>query len=195
MIDLTPLAAYSHSPKLMDFGGFLAPSTGGAVLRVDRMGNRHAIDFVLPPMRMEPHGRLWSSRLKRAKTEGAFMRMPQVDFRPGAAGVPVVAARTVGGRLLPVAGGQPGGRVREGQFLSVIHEGRRYLHSVDAEVGFGADGTALLQVTPMLRTPLDIGDAIEIAQPRVEGLILEDFGYTVGSNRTVALSFTLTEAA
>ncbi len=195
MIDLTPLAAYSHSPKLLDFGGYLAPSTGGAVLRVDRMGNRHAIDFALPPMRMEPHGRLWSSRIKRAKTEGAFMRMPQVDFRPGAAGVPVVAARTVGGRLLPIAGGQPGGVIREGQWLSIVHAGKRHLYSVDVETGFAQDGTATLQVTPMLRSPLDAGDVIEIAQPRVEGLILEDFGYTVASNRTVALSFTLTEAA
>lgn len=195
MIDLTALAAYSHTPRLLDFGGFLAPSTGAAVLRVDRMGNRHAVDFVLPPMRMEPTGRVWISRLKRAKTEGAFMRFPQVDFRPGASGVPVVSARTVGGRSLPIAGGQPGGVVREGQWLSIIHAGRRYLHSVDVETQFLADGTALLSVTPMLRAPLDVGDVIELAQPRVEGLLLDDFAWPVATNRTASLSFTLTEAA
>lgn len=201
MIDLTPLAPYSHSPRLLDFGGFLAPSTGASVLRVDRMGNRHAVDYVLPPMMMEPRdpralsGRIWVSRLKRAKTEGAFMRFPQVDFRPSPVGVPVVAVRTVGGRSLPIAGGQPGGLVREGQWLSVIHEGRRYLHSVDAEISFAEDGTATLSVTPMLRAPFDVGDAVEIAQPRIEGIILDDFAWSVAGNRTVSLSFTLTEAA
>lgn len=195
MIDLTALAAYSHTPRLLDFGGFLAPSTGAAVLRVDRMGNRHAVDFVLPSMRMEPTGRIWVSRLKRAKTEGAFMRFPQVDFRPGASGVPVVAARTVGGRSLPIAGGQPGGVIREGQWLSVINADRRYLHSVDAETQFLADGTALLSVTPMLRVPLNVGDVIELAQPRIEGLLLDDFAWPVATNRTASLSFTLTEAA
>ena len=194
MINLTELAAYSHTPRLLDFGGFLAPSTGASVLRVDRMGNRHAVDFVLPPMRMEPTGRIWISRLKRAKTEGAFMRFPQVDFRPIASGVPVVAARTVGGRSLPITGGLPGGVIREGQWLSVIHAGRRYLHSNDSQMLFGADGTVILSVTPMLRAPLDVGDIIEMV-PRIEGLILDDFAWPVASNRTASLSFTLTEAA
>lgn len=195
MIDLAPLSPYAHAPRLLDFGGFLTPETGGPVLRVDRMGNRHAVDFTLPPMRMEPTGRVWVSRLKRAKTEGAFMRFPQVDFRPGAAGAPVVAQTTIGGRSLPIAGGQPGGVVREGQWLSIIHAGRRYLHSVDAETIFAADGTATLTVTPMLRAPLAQGDAVELAQPRIEGLILDDLAWSVSSSRTTQLSFTLTEAA
>ncbi|MCI1143138.1 hypothetical protein MOP88_13905 [Sphingomonas sp. WKB10] len=195
MIDLTPLAAAAHTPRLIDFGGFLTPSTGAAVLRIDRLGNRHAVDFVLPPLRAEPAGRIWASRIKRAKTEGAFMRMPQVDFRPGAAGAPIVAAVTVGGRILSIAGGQAGGVVREGQWLSIVSGGKRYLHSVDAEMQFAQDGTATLQVTPMLRAPLAVGDVVELAQPRIEGIIVDDFSYPVAANRTVSFTFTLTEAA
>lgn len=195
MIDLTPLSPQASAPRLLDFGGFLTPSTGAPVQRVDRLGNRHAHDVTLPPMRAEPDGRVWVSRLKRAKTEGAFMRFPQVGFRNRVSGSPIVAAPVAAGRSLPVAGLGARCVIREGQWLSIIHGGRRYLHSVDAEIVAGADGTVTLAITPLLRTSLDTGDVIELAQPRIEGLILEDFGWSIDKARTVGLSFTITEAA
>ncbi len=195
MIDLTSLSAQESAPRLLDFGGFLTPTLGGPMQRVDRLGNRHALDVTLPPMRADPEGRVWVSRLKRAKTEGAFMRFPQIGLRNGVSGAPVVAAYVAAGRTVPVAGLQPRCEVKEGQWLSVIHAERRYLYSVDAGVLAGADGTAMLAITPMLRTALSAGDVIELVQPHIEGLILEDFGWTIDKARTIGLSFTITEAA
>jgi hypothetical protein len=195
MIDLTALSTQSASPRLIDFGGFLTPPLGGPVQRVDRMGNRYALDVTLPPMRIEPHGRVWVSRLTRAKTEGAFIRFPQVEFTVGASGAPTVGVAVTGGRTLTLAGAQPGYSFREGQFISILHGGRRYLHNVDASAGVVADGTVVLSVTPMIRAALLVGDAVEVAQPRLEGIIIDEWGWTVDSARTVGISFTLTEAA
>lgn len=195
MIDLTALSPQASSPHLLDFGGFLTPALGGPVQRVDRLGNRHAIDVTLPPMRPEPNGRIWVSRLKRAKTEGAFMRFPQLGLLNRALGAPVVASDVAAGRSLSIAGLFPGSAICEGQWFSVIHAGRRYLYSADAQAVAGADGTATITFTPLLRAPLTAGDVIELASPRIEGLLLEDFGWSVDKARTVGLSFTLTEAA
>src|SRR3546814_6750685 len=62
----------SAAPSLISYGGLLSPSLGGAVQRLNRLGDRHALKVSLPPMRSEPDGRIYASKLRRALQQGAI---------------------------------------------------------------------------------------------------------------------------
>src|SRR3546814_18932709 len=62
----------SATPSLISYGGLLSPSLGGAVQRLNRLGDRNALKVTLPPMRSEPDGRTYESKLRRALQPGAI---------------------------------------------------------------------------------------------------------------------------
>jgi hypothetical protein len=196
MIDLTALEIQSASPSLMDWGGELTPPLGGVSQRIDRLGSRHAIAANAPPKIIEPDGRLWISRLKRAKQQGARIAFPQPEFVIGNPGSPQVAANVAAGSVVPLTGLTSGYVIREGQWLSVTHNGRSYLYSADAQVTANGSGNATVQITPLLRSQLFAGDAVNLAAPVLEGWLSGDeYGWTLEAAHTVGLQFTVTERA
>jgi hypothetical protein len=183
------------APRLLDFGSDIVPPFGGALLRLSRLGSRFALDVQMPPMKAEPDGRIWVSRLIRGKSQRVVMEFPQPDLNVGAPGVPLVRSVVAGGSSLPLKGLTPYYPIREGQFMSVIHNGRRYMQKADAETIADASGNADVPITPILRTDLAINDVVEIAVPMIEGAIDGDeLGWSLNAARHTGLAFSIVEA-
>lgn len=197
MIDLTALEMTGGtSPALLDWGGELTPPLGGISQRIDRLGSRHTLDVVAPPRAIEPDGRVWISRLKRAKREGGIIAFPQVEFDTGNPGAPRVASAVPAGKVVPLKGLTAGYPLVEGQWLTIIHNGRRFLYSIDAATIASAGGSATITVTPMLRSQLSADDIVLLAQPQMEGWLSGDeLRWTLEAARMVGLQFTITERA
>lgn len=196
MIDLTAAPIAESVPRLLQWGSELTPTLGGVTQRLDRLGSRHAIDVQLPPMLMADDGRRWIARLLRAKQEGGRIAFPQVDFEPGPCGRPTVAADTTVGRMIPIAGATPRYAIREGQWLSVTHGARSYLYCATAQVVLDGSGAGTVPVDVLLRSPLSVGDKVELARPVIEGWLSGDgYEWTLERSRTVGLGFSIAERA
>lgn len=185
----------SAKPRLLDFGLLLTPPLGGPAQRLNRLGNRYAIDVSLPPLEATTAGRIYVARLLRGLTEGVIFPFPQ-DFAPGAVGTGVVVnGGGQQGSTLQLHGFPTGYVVREGQFFSFIYAGRRYLHVATADTA-ETGGAMALPIAPMLRVSPNDGAVCEFAQPMIEGFLsgsalewqLQQAPYTT-------LQFTITEAA
>jgi hypothetical protein len=160
----------TDSPSMLDWGGPLTPSNGGAVQTLMRLGTRHSLDFTLPMMRTEPDGRKWAAQLRLAKLYGALLPFGQDGFTNRLLGAPVVDGAGQAGSTLALRGADPRGSVaRLGQAFSLVHGGRRYLHFVAAEATAGADGRMSVPIFPMLRVIPDDGDVLEFARPMIQG--------------------------
>lgn len=170
-IVLTGIKVRTATVRILDFGMLLTPPLGGPVQRINRLGNRYAIDIEVPPMKEEPDGRRFTVLLERALANGAAFPVPQTDLRIPPAGAPLVNGAVASGSTLPLRGLTPNFMFRAGQYLSISHSGRRYLHRVTAEAFADGAGVASVTLTPMLRTPLSDGDAVEVERPLIEGWI------------------------
>lgn len=196
MIDLSDAPIASAVPRLVRWGSELTPVLGGVTQRLDRLGSRHAIEVQMPPMRIEADGRRWIARLLRASQEGGRIAFPQVEFHPGPCGRPTVGTATAAGRTIPISGATAHYVVKEGQWLSVVHGGRSYLYCCIAQVVLNAAGAGFVPVDVLLRSPLSIGDPVELAAPVIEGWLAGDgYEWTIERSRTVGLSFTIAERA
>lgn len=158
-------------PKLLDYGADQKAPQGGATQRLNRLGNRFSIDISYPRLRPEPDGRILASALRRAKTEGARFAFPQPGLVIGDPGAPVVNGAGQAGSQLSLRGFSVGYVIKAGQFFSIIHGGRRYLHCANEDTGMGSDGAATVPIHPMLRVSPADGAICEVAQPHIEGLI------------------------
>ena len=194
-LDLTGIPIASVVPRLIEFGGALTPSLGGPVQRIDRLGNRWAMDFQTAPMALEPYGRRWASLLTRAKREGALLKVSLPNFDPRTPGSPTVAAETLSGRTVPITGMTRNHPIVSGQFVSIVHAGHRYLDMVVADAESAADGTATLTLANLLRAPLVAGDAVELGKPMIEGSISGVLSWPWQNNRLTVFSFTIEEDA
>jgi len=158
----------------------LTPILGGPVQTLLRLGSRFSLEFQLPKMRSEPDGRTWASALVQAKLAGAIVPFLQDGFVPGSPGSPVVNGAGQSGTSLAIRGAQPNYRFRDGQFWSLVHGGRRYLHMTVGSPAVASDGTATITFVPMLRVSPSDGAAIEVAIPKIQGsLIGEEIGWDV----------------
>jgi hypothetical protein len=165
-----PVSGFTFTP--LDFGGDISPSLGGPVQRINRLGNRYQLALAFPPVKSGAQAMLWTTRLEQAKAAGVLYPVPLDGFATGSPGSPVVANATTGGTSVYLGGLTPGYALIVGQWLSLIHAGRRYLHRVTAAATADGTGHVTLSITPMLRTALSIGDVVEIAAPMIEGLIV-----------------------
>jgi len=182
---------------LRDFGAVLTPFLGGPEQRINRLGTRFALRVTLPPMDTKDEALVVQSRLLRSREDRLQMAWPQPGFDTGYSGAPIVAATVASGTTLPLAGLIPGYVIREGQFFSIIHAGRRYVHMFAANRSVAGDGSVSAAVWPMIRTPLSIADVVEIAVPRIEGLVSpgEEVSWQISVDRMVSFSFTISEGA
>lgn len=158
-------------PKLLDWGADQKAPMGGAYQRLNRLGNRFALEITYPRLKPEPDGRILSSRLRRAKTEGALFPVPQPGLTIGAPGAPVVNGAGQSGSSLMLRGFAAGYAVREGQFFSIVHGGRRYLHCASVDGVASPAGVLTIDIYPMLRIRPADGAICEFAKPYIEGIV------------------------
>jgi hypothetical protein len=163
-----------HAFIPIDFGGTLIPATGGEEQRLNRLGNRTALRLTTPPLRNRDDGRVMFSRLTRALTQGAYAVVPLSGAEGPSPGSPTVGVAVSGGSALQIAGLTSGYPIVEGQPLSIIHGGRRYLYFSATTTAASGGGTASIQVYPLIRTALTVGDVVELATPMIEGRIEGD---------------------
>lgn len=186
------------TPFLRDFGGVLTPSLGGPELRINRVGTRFGLRVTMPPLLSDEAGRLFVARLLQARFDRLLMEWPLLDFDPGTPGAPLISAAVSGGSVIAIKGLAAGYQVREGQFFSIVHGGRRYVHMFTA--GATADSSGLISaatIFPILRTSLSVNDVLELAQPMIEGNVLpgDELSWDVDTARLIGLSFSVSEAA
>lgn len=193
-----PLLPYASdaTPRLLDFGVTQTPAFGGASQRSERLGSRYALDVQMPAMEAEPDGRIWVSRLMRGLKDGVVFEWPQPDFNVMAPGTPFVKTATAGGTSLPLKGLTPYYPIREGQFFSIIHSSRRYLHAAATQVIADGSGDATVTLSVMLRTNVAVNDVVEIGRPMIEGrLVGDEVSWNLNAARHTGLAFTIEEIA
>lgn len=196
MIDLPDYPSpVSATPGLVDYGGFLTPSLGGPIQRIERMGTRFGISVTMPPMENPKTGRIWVARLIKGKQEGARMEWPLQGFKPGTPGTIRVNGAGQSGRSLILDGATPGYVAREGQFFSIETNSQHYLYMVAQETIFNASGQATLPIEPMLRVAPADNDLCHFGRPMIEGFIMGDrFDWEMALADFTSISFDLLEA-
>lgn len=158
-------------PRLLDWGAEQRATQGGASQRLNRMGSRFSLDITYPRLRPEPDARILVARLRRAKVEGALFPFLQPGLEIGSPGSPLIDGGGQAGSSIALRGFAPGYLVVEGQFFSIVHEGRRYLHASADDAVAGSDGKLTLPIGPMLRISPANGTVCEFEQPYIEGSI------------------------
>lgn len=202
MIDLSDLPrGTTYTVRQVTKGADLNAALGGTDVRINRMGDRWAIDVTVPAIRNHTCGMALLADLNRGRAEGVAILFPQPGLCiRGTPGSVVVDGADQTGTTLNVKGGNQNFLLRKGQFFSVsktVGAGtRRYLYQVTADTRIDADGEAALPIWPMLRRSPDDEDVIEILAPRIEGL-LQGSGqeWTPTSLGSLGLSFTIQERA
>lgn len=179
---------------MLDFGGELTPFLGGPVRRLNRIGTRLGLRVTMPPIRGAV-ARQFAARLARGKQEGVVLDWPLLDLLPGTPPDPRIASAS-SGTAISVKGLGAGFQVTEGQPLSVISGSRRYVHLSTGEVTADGSGNAVLGVFPPTRTTYSINDVVEIAQPRIEGLVSpgDELSWSMAVEHTMGFSFSVIES-
>lgn len=182
---------------LREFGTILVPFLGGPEQHIDRIGTRFGLRVTLPPKATRDEARVIQSRLLQGRKSRLLMPWPQPGVVVGSPGAPRVREAVNGGTFLPLKGLSSGLKMREGQFLSVVHLGRRYVYMLTADVTASDSGELGAAIFPLLRTPLSINDVVEIETPMIEGLVSpgEELSWQVSVDHLVSFSFTISEGA
>jgi len=187
----------SITPFLRDFGGVLTPFLGGPEQRINRLGTRFGLRVTLPPMPTRDKSLVVQSRLLRAREDRLRMEWPQPDFNTSTPGAPLVSANVASGTSVPLKGMTAGYVVKEGQMLAIIHAGRRYMHMFAADGTVSGAGTLTASVWPMIRSALSNNDVVEIAVPKIEGLVSpgDELSWQISVDRLASFAFTISESA
>ncbi|ESQ83258.1 hypothetical protein AEAC466_13480 [Asticcacaulis sp. AC466] len=181
------------TPRLIGYGNDLTPPLGGDIQRIVRLGDRWAVEVTLAPQYRED-AEIWLSRLAQGTRDSVIYDWPQREGGVGTPGTPVVNGAGQSGNSLSLDGLTPGYVIGEGQFFSVIVSGRRYLHMATAAVTVNGAGQAVVPILPLLRVTPPDNAVVEIAQPKIEGLIQkDDVTLPMGATGIIILKFSITE--
>lgn len=197
----TKPAARVSEPYFLDMGGW-QQGRGGDAVRLDQLGDRHGVVVRLPAMKFndpanQRHGRLWISRLKRGMSEGARVRFVQPDYTPPLTGADLTTTAAQA-TLIAISGATPNVVIPEGIGCTIIKAatGRRYFHTVSADLNTGGGGAGNLSIHPRTRVSLVNGDTISFAPLEIEGRIVGDEQrWTFDELRTVGIEFQIEEIA
>lgn len=159
----------AFSPSLLHFGSELTGALGGPSQWVDRLGDRYAMSVSFPAMRMEPKGRELVATLKMARRAGLLIPVPEDGMVEQFQGSIFVDGDGQTGTSLALRSLEPGYVFPMGKFFNLIHDSRRYLHSVAAETVADADGFCVLPLIEALRVIPSHGDEIAVRYPMLEG--------------------------
>lgn len=176
----------------LDFGAMRVPPLGGRAQRVNRLGNRWAVEVSLPPMAL-PDARAWSAALTSAVQNGARWKLRQVGLTVTVGGGCQVNGAGQLGTSLVCDGALRGGAVPAGAFVSLLTGGVRYLHQTAAPVVANSSGALTLPLAEPLRVVPADNAPVEFA-PQIEGMIEADAAaLTIDAARLGRMAFVLTE--
>lgn len=170
VVDLTDLRIAGVVPQPFNNAAVQQP-TYGSGFRIDRPGSRWQFQFRTPAMYLEPDWRRASARFDDAERLGGLFAIPQPRLSVGAPGSPVVASATASGRSVPLSGLTPHYPIRAGQWVSFIVGGQRYADRIAEESVASSDGVASIRLRNLIRVPLAGGETVELAVPKVEGIV------------------------
>lgn len=186
-------AAAAVAWERIDFGGTQSSPLGGADQRVNRLGGRWKMTVTLPAMDARTADE-WGAALSEGLETGVSFRVPEPGWRAGSPGTVLVNGAGQAGSSLLVDGGTVGHVIRRGKWFSILTGGRRYLHKAAATVQLGAGGAATIQLTPKLRVIPADNSPVELAIPRIEGLLEKGPGWAVNLQRIAeGITFTIRE--
>lgn len=179
------------TPFLRDFGGVLTPFLGGPEQRINRIGTRFGVRFLMPEMDGE-EARAYVAKLLRGRFDRVIMPWPQTVYGQGDPGSPKLNANVTGGSAIPIKDLDAGYTIREGQFFSIVHAGRRYIHMATGPL----TGPGALGIFPPLRTALSTNDVVEIEAPMIEGMVSpgDEISWNNAIDLTTAIPFTVVES-
>lgn len=200
MIELPAGIALSDAvPSLMDFGGVMRPPLGGETLKINRLGSRFKIACTLPPIKMEPLGRVVVSRLIQAKREGLRIALPLEGVNQAGTSLPAVNGGGQSGLSLNIRGVSTGYVFKEGFWISIedVPGGRHHLHVVTANSAPApVSGVVTIAIEPMLRVSFLDNAYIYVVQPMIEGVVDGDeWAWRTSLSRHVGIEFTIEETA
>lgn len=192
-VDLTSLDFEEAVLAPLQFGRVLRPQTGGALQRVDRLGNRWMISCRTPVMPIEPDGRQVGQMLERAVRDGGIVRVRQPNFDPLAPGTPLVNGAVASGRTVAIDGLTPGYVIRAWQPISFVTGGVRYFDRVESQVIADGSGAATITLYNLLRAPLADNATVELGVPCIEGVVEITSPAPWPKDRLTYFEFTVTE--
>jgi len=161
-----------------------------------RLGGRFAINVTAGPFYAEEaNARLAQIMAAKYGGTGLRMRYPLQWSQSGGGAMLVNGAVSSATRTLPIKGGTPGFVIRQGWFLSVQDgAGQHFLHSVAANAVVAADGTASVTVTPELKRPFPNNSVVNVAVPRIQGLVTNaQIEWDLSADNVAVVVFTLEE--
>lgn len=191
--DLPAGFVLGYTPRLASRPSRARDAQGVARANIEQLGKVWALDVTLKRM-VQADALKWIARLNNNTGDGHRWTIPQGDLISGSEGAPRVLLGGQLGTSLNVDGVANGLVIPEGAFVSHITAAKRYLYQTASQVTASGTGTAtLIFNTPMRVSPSD-NDVVEIAAPKIEGLV--DFnGAELGAlYQAPGFQFTITGA-
>lgn len=178
------------------FSGEQGGDLGGPVLPLPRVGDRFAIDVTTARLKQEAEGRLFTAAIFEASNATARfpLRMPNRSKSYSSAIVVDGADQT--GSILKLRGFGKGEHVSRGDFFSIVHNGRHFVHmaACAGSLVADADGKMELPIWPMLRFVTVDGERAAFDAPMIEGSLSgADRGAKFARNRQDPVSFSISE--
>ena len=183
------------TPFRVDFGGVLTPFLGGPVTSIGRLGTRLALRVLYPPIR-GTIARQFQARLLRGLQERVLLPWPLLDLDPGSPPNPQIEALS-SGTAISLKGLGAGYIYLEGQPISIVHAGRRYMHIITGNGSADGSGEAAIGIYPPSRVTYSVNDTVEIEAPKIEGLVNpgEEHSWGYALEHTMEFAFTVVETA
>lgn len=184
-------------PRLVQSRNDFNPAIGGPDSREARIGGKWAFDITLAPME---YATFMDWVDLEAETDTVIWAIPQPGVTTSGEGTPRVKGAGQAGDSLLVDGITPSYTVEKGRWLSVITGGQRYLYCAKSAVTANGTGEALIPVRPLIRVQHADNDVVELAAPKIEGLVRSGSvngtilnRYQRSGGHLKGLSFTITE--
>lgn len=146
----------------------LQSSAGGEVQRVNKLGDRFALETTFTLRGDQGIGLI--AKLNANRGSKVRVPIPQA-IEIGSPGSSVLADGANSGTTINIKGLPDGYALQPGQFITVLKAGKRYLHQIVEADPADEDGKTVATIVPMLRIALAANDVIEVAEPTIEGFL------------------------
>ena len=180
------------TPELVSLATDLKSPSGGMTQRVFRPGDCWAITLTFYKARMNACGREWASKVMLATRSTAVWTLPPPKDGVGTPGAPVVNGGGQAGMLLNLRGLTAGYAFKPMQWISLFVGGRYYLHMVTAAATANGSGNVQVGILPMMRVSPPDGATVDVAAPKIEGLIPPDQALNISKAGLIDFSGKLT---
>jgi hypothetical protein len=191
MLDLPDHGYTDYQLGKIDPGGNVDPILGGEATTIDRPGYRYVLQIAIPAIPSASDARIFQSMLEQGAREDVSYPFP-LDFKPAPAGTPVVNGASPAGAVIPIRGLAANYQFKAGQPVAVVSGGVRSIHKATAAQSASGTGTITLNVFPYTRKAFADGDTVEVANPRIGGILTWD-GAAQSSFGSRPFTITITE--